>query len=236
MSSIIGSVAWPLVILVLILVLRTQIKRAAEAIVKRIADITEVTAPGVSVKLQQRIEKLAAESETLSVTAAATGTGEVTTNTEQLIAQGPILPPETDAERVTKYQRLAAEDPKAAVLVAFSEFETVLRKVYEEEFGPSTQRFVSFGKMVSDFDRNDVFPVDVTGLLRELSGIRNDVSHSGTEISSEMANWFLEAIGNIREVLLNRGFIFGDVAADGQHEASATTDNGKAAAPDTDLT
>jgi len=196
-SSIIGSVAWPLVILVLILVLHTQIKRAAEAIVKRIADITEVTAPGVSVKLEQRLEKLAAESETLSATATATGTGEVTTNTEQLIADAPVLPYETEAERVARYQRLAAEDPKAAVLVAFSEFEGVLRRRHEQQFGPSKQRFTSFGRMISDFEREAVLPRDVTGLLRELSLVRNDVSHSGAEISVDMADWFIEAITNI---------------------------------------
>lgn len=55
-ASLVSSLAWPAVIGVLILVLRAQIRSAMQEVIKQIARVIEVKAPGVSVKLEKQIE------------------------------------------------------------------------------------------------------------------------------------------------------------------------------------
>jgi hypothetical protein len=184
----------------LIVVLRAQLQKAVEAIVKRIADITEVTAPGVSVKLEKQINELAERTETLPDSTPDSGNVVVRPlpGILELRANGAVTD-DSDAERqqVTgKYQRLAAEDPKAAVLVAFSDLEVMLRRYYEEHFG-AQGRYVSFGKMVNDFKRAEVLNETVIESLREVSNIRNKIAHQDASVSYAMAERYIESIGNL---------------------------------------
>lgn len=202
-ANVIGSLAWPIVIVVLIVVLRGQLRKAVEAIVKRIADITEVTAPGVSVKLEKQINELAERTEALpdSTPDSANVIVRPLPRSLELSASRPnvIITDDSDAERqqVTgKYRRLAAEDPKAAVLVAFSDLEVLLRQDYEQHFG-AQGRFVSFGKMVNDFERAELLNKTVSVSLREVSDIRNEIAHSAAAVNYAMAERYIESIGNL---------------------------------------
>lgn len=222
MASIIGSIAWPLVILVLILVLRAQIKKAAEAIVKRIADITEVTAPGVSVKLEKQINDLAERTEALPDS---TPTGENVVVSPQpakieLRTFNPTVTVASEAEQqVTKYQRLAAENPKAAVLKAFSDLEVLLRRLYEQNLG-AQGRFVSFGKIIDGLERAGLLDEFVSRALREVSEIRNKVAHSDAAVNQAMADGYIESIGNLIGYM-----ILLDMRAEDQRDTSQSTDD-----------
>lgn len=231
-ANVVGSIAWPLVIVVLIFVLRAQIKKAAESIVKRIADITEVTAPGVSVKLEKQISELAERTETLPASTPDSGDVVVRPLPGNLEFRGgtPIVTVTDDSEaerqQITgKYQRLAAEDPKAAVLVAFSDLEVLLRRYYEDHFG-AQGRYVSFGKMVNDFQRAEVLNGSVSDSLREVSNIRNEIAHSDTAVSYAMAERYIESIGNLLAYM-----ILFEAIKDAQQKA--TDDDDDAAEADT---
>jgi hypothetical protein len=233
-ANVIGSVAWPLVILVLIVVLRNQIKRAAEAIVKRIADITEVTAPGVSVKLEKQINELAERTEALpdSTTEGKDVIVRPPPARLELRAGTPIVTVTSDSEQpVTKYQRLAAENPKGAVLTAFSDLEVLLRRMYEERLG-AQGRFVSFGKIIDGLERADLLDKSVSNALREVSDIRNQVAHTDATVNQAMADAYVESIGN----LIGYMILFGDTRADELPDTSQPTQPTDAAAaePDSD--
>lgn len=222
-ANIISSLAWPLVILVLILVLRAQIKKAAEAIVKRIADITEVTAPGVSVKLEKQISELAERTEALPDS---TSEGENVIVSPQparleLRAFSPTVTGTSEAEQqVTKYQRLAAENPKAAVLTAFSDLEVLLRRIYEQKLG-AQGRFVSFGKIIDGLERAGLLDDFVSRALREVSDIRNEVAHSDATVNQAMADGYIESIGN----LIGYMILLDDMRAEDQRDTSQPTDD-----------
>jgi hypothetical protein len=219
-ASIIGSIAWPLVILVLIVALRAQIKRAAEAIVKRIADITEVTAPGVSVKLEKQINELAERTEALPDSPPEGDNVIVRPSPAnlELRAGTPIITVTSDdaeaQQQVTKYQRLAAENPKAAVLTAFSDLEVVLRNWYERNLG-AQGRYVSFGKIIDGLQRTGVLDESVGRALRDISEIRNKIAHSDATVNQAMADAYIESIGN----LLGYMILF-NKSADAQQESS----------------
>ncbi|AQT79635.1 hypothetical protein B1R94_10680 [Mycolicibacterium litorale] len=118
------------------------------------------------------------------------------------------LPPEPADERVVRLRRLAVEEPNGAVLVAFSEMEVLARRIYVQRYGEE-DRFVSFGKIVRTFQRDQILPTEVASLLLELSDIRNQVAHTDTRIASEVAESYIEAVGNMIGFLV-RADLFGD--------------------------
>lgn len=251
-ARLIGSLAWPLVILVLILVLHAQIKKAAEAIVKRIADITEVTVPGGSVKLEKQINDLAKQTEALPEAVPRDD------NLEHAVSASELedLLGHTDAFRVrvrptpmyydrlqtvsappasadvglqmTRYQRLAAENPKAAVLSAFSDLEVLLRRLYEQNLG-AQGRVVSFGKIIDGLERAGRVDENVSRALREVSDIRNTVAHSDAAVNQAMADGYIESIGNLIGYMISL-----DVRREDERDTSQPADDGEAAAPSTD--
>jgi hypothetical protein len=223
MASTIGSLAWPLVILVLILVLRAQIKNAAEAIVKRIADITEITAPGVSVKLQKQINELAERTEALPDLAPKGENVIVRPSPANLDLRGgtPIVTVTSGAEQqVTKYQRLAAENPKAAVLTAFADLEILMRRIYEQKLG-AQGRFVSFRKVIDGMERAGMLDEFVSRALREVSDIRNEVAHSDATVNQAMADGYIESLGN----LIGYMILLDDMRAEDRYDTSQPTDD-----------
>lgn len=239
-ANIISSLAWPLAVLVLIVVFRVKIETLFDAIIKKIPDVTEVSASakGVSAKLEKHIENLADQTETLPEpvprdenlfdhpTRSAwefedhlTGVRGVQARRESFFPR--IPPPFPDAEPVvTKYQRLAVENPKAAVLAAFSDLEVLLRRLYEQRLGVQG-RFVSFGKIVDDLQRVGELDETVSQWLREVSEIRNEIAHSDATVNQAMADAYIRAVGN----LIGYMILVRDTSAEDQPDTSKPTDD-----------
>lgn len=187
--------------------------------VKRIADITEVTIPGGSVKLGKEIRDAAQKSEVITGTTNVAPTaptpvaphedgGEENPPADTNLHDGSNhfrsrtrsywenLPPEPADERGIRLRRLAVEEPNGAVLVAFSEMEVPTRGNYVQRYGEE-DRCVSFGKIVKIFQSDKILPIEVASLLLELGDIRKQVAHNDTRIASEVAESYIEAVGNM---------------------------------------
>lgn len=189
-ARLVEAAIWPVVVVVLLFVLRDQIKSATDAFIARIADITDVSARGFGLKLEKKVREVHEKTEALSDT---TTNHDAAASVEKVLAE---LPPETSPERVGRYERLAEEDPKAAILVAFSEFENLVRRIYLNRYD-SNDQFIPFTKMLSDFKRDGVMPPIVIEGARELSQIRNELTHSAATISAETALNYGESLGNL---------------------------------------
>ncbi|SLB58303.1 Uncharacterised protein [Mycobacteroides abscessus subsp. bolletii] len=189
-ARLVEAAIWPVVVMVLVFVLRDQIKSATNAFIARIADITDVSARGFALKLEKKVREVHEKTETLADTATE---HDSIASVEKVLAD---LPPETPPERVDRFQRLAAENPKAAVLVAFSEFENLVRRIYWSKYGNHDQ-FIPFAKMLSIFKHDQVMPPIVIEGARELSQIRNELTHSAATISAETALNYGESLGNL---------------------------------------
>lgn len=228
-ASVIGSVAWPLVIAALIFVLRAELKTAVKAIITRISDITEVSGAGVSVKLEKAIQDAADKAESLvedvetpspTLTRSDTtdeneptdgGTNAPHTRHEridetsadrtnkELVRAG--LPAETEGERLERLRWLAVEEPKAAVLLAFSEMEGLMRRIYDQHHGTQHERYVSFNTMLRSLTQDEVLPNNVFEVMKNLSSIRNEAAHKPIQVSVKAAENYIEAIVNMLAVL-----------------------------------
>lgn len=174
----------------------------------------------MSVKLEKQINDLAERTEALPDS---TPEGEnvivrPSPANLELRAGTPIVTVTSDnaeaQQQVTKYQRLAAENPKAAVLTAFSDLEVVLRNWYQQNLG-AQGRYVSFGKIIDGMERTGVLDEFVGRSLREVREIRNKVAHSDTSVNQAMADAYIESIG----ILLGYMILF-NKSADAQQESS----------------
>jgi uncharacterized protein YutE (UPF0331/DUF86 family) len=217
-ANVIGSLAWPIVIVVLIVILRGQVKRAVDAIIDLIPGIKEITAAGVSVKLGNEVRAVVDKAESISAsitvtpappavegiaspeaepkTAAVPGTGD---------AFGVGAEPasrETELDRVLRYQQLAIDAPNAAILAMFSELEGLVRRNYVRHFAQPMGKVVSFGKMVTNMSRVGIVSDDAAEVLRQLSNVRNEVAHTAVQSTADVATDYGQAVANMVDYLI----------------------------------
>jgi hypothetical protein len=193
--------AWPVVAGSAIILLRKQIKSAAEALVARVGDIRRLKAPGVDVEFEREMRELA---ETTAAT-----TEELQTETPNALPpaqpEDVVLPPETAEERLTKYQQLAQLDPRAAVLLPFSDMERFIRERFQHLY-PNERPTVGFSRIVDILHREGWVSDDIAGALRTMSRLRNQVAHEKTDFDLDIANYFVESVGNVLGYLVLTGF------------------------------
>lgn len=197
-SQMTSAIAWPTVAGCAIILLRKQIKSAADRLVARVGEIQHLKAPGVAIDFRNEVEKLAKD------------TKELEGETPKALPSGVqpkdvVLPPETAEERLTKYQQLAAIDPRAAILLPFADIEGAIRQRFYTLY-PDQRRALSFPRILETLQKNHKLDPDVAGVLRQMSRIRNEAAHEGTELDVDVANFFLDSVGNILGYLLGFGF------------------------------
>jgi len=194
MSSALG---WPIVALVAVFFLRSEIKTAAQKIIDRIGEIAHVKAPGVAIDFKQEVKELAETTEDLKdETPKALPAGQ---------PQDFMLPPETAEERVSKYQELAAVDPRAAILLPFADLDALIRQEFRRQY-PDETPTLGFSKIVAILERDGVLEPDMAASLREMVTIRNRVAHERTELDVDVANYFVQSVGNVLTYLVGTNF------------------------------
>lgn len=192
-----SALAWPAVAAGSIALLRKQIKSAADRLVARIGQIQHLKAPGVAIDFRDEVEQLARDTKELEHEAP-----------KALPAKEPkdvVLPPETADERLTKYQLLALIDPRAAVLLPFADIEGAIRQRFHLLY-PDQRRGLSFLRILDTLQADRRLAPETADALRQMSRIRNEAAHESTGVDSDVANLFLESVGNVLEYLILLGF------------------------------
>ncbi len=202
--------AWPVVASGTIILLRKQIRLAAEAVVKRVGDIKRVRAGGVDIELEKEMRVIAA------TTAAAEE--ELRSEAPKALQEKPFedipLPPETADERLSKYQQLALLDPRAAVLLPFADLERAIRGRFRQ-LHPEERSTLSFLRIIEILNRNGQLDDHIAGSLMQMSSIRNRVAHEQAELDPDVGNYFLESVGNVLGYLTLSGFFNDAPGAEG---------------------
>jgi hypothetical protein len=115
------------------------------------------------------------------------------------------LSPETTHERFSKYQELAALNPRAAILVPFADLDSLIRHEFQRRY-PEEKPTLSFPRIITVLEGDGVLDPDVSGSLRELRSIRNRAAHEDAELDEDVANYFVKSVRNILGSLLLTGF------------------------------
>lgn len=200
-SQLSSAWAWPAVTLTAVIMLRSQIRAAGNAIVKRIADIKRVKAGIVDVELEREVQVLA---ETTAAAEEQVRSRSSKTFAESRAELAP-LPPETAEERLAKYQQLAQIDPRAAILLPFSDLEQAIRRRFIALY-PEERATLTLGRMVERLRQDDRLSPEIAKALQRMSRIRNQVAHTQTELDLDVVNYFLESVGNVLGYLVLFGF------------------------------
>jgi hypothetical protein len=116
-----------------------------------------------------------------------------------------VLSPETTHERFSKYQELAALNPRAAILVPFADLDSLIRHEFQRRY-PEEKPTLSFPRIITVLEGDGVLDPDVSGSLRELRSIRNRAAHEDAELDEDVANYFVKSVRNILGSLLLTGF------------------------------
>jgi hypothetical protein len=216
-SNLFLGLAWPIIIGILIIVLRKQLKQTVDAVNKRVEHITEVRAAGVTVKLrelrEQQAKQIAERTEPFKESAEArmgqfSGGGQLsaTVRPSSIVSAGVVGPPTFRAESKTIHRRLAEEDPRAAILLTYIELERFITDVYKKAF-PDDKTEPNLLQMIDSLvETKKVLPSNFHDIVRQLYSLRSEVLHGKSdEVSADTAKLYRDAVVNLmRYMLLSR--------------------------------
>lgn len=174
-ASLVGSLAWPVVVIVLVYLFRGPLKTVVDGIAKRVGHIKKLTGPGgVGVEFDDEVEQAAELASELPVPTAE----DVEADDKQAARSARSIPLE-----------LAKIDPGAAVVAAYIPVGEAMRDYVEasgEKLGNRSP--ISFVR------RDKALPSELRALLLDLAALRNAAAHrSDAEISYESAKTYVES-------------------------------------------
>jgi hypothetical protein len=155
-ASIIGSLAWPIAALVIVLIFHDQIKFL-------LSQIRKIGAGGVNFEIAQRVEAVRDQAEEVEV--------------EQ--SKTTIAPPPDAVTLDPATLELAKNFPEAAVLTAFKELEGVLLQIRAKL--PDDKPHRNLKEVMNYLADKKYISESVVSLFNRLREARNTVAHSSKE-------------------------------------------------------
>jgi hypothetical protein len=172
-ASIVRSIAWPLVVLALLYILRQQLGGLAER-------LTEFSFPGGKAKFKDELAKGRRAAQKLP---------------KQKVEQ----PPE-QREEEDRLVRIAAEAPEGAVILAYIDLEKKLREL-ALKLGHSS-RIVNHMGVIKDLEERGAMAKEGVQLFSNLREARNSAAHGvGPRLTTEDALEYIEQAGILETVL-----------------------------------
>jgi hypothetical protein len=178
-ASLVRSLAWPVAVVIAVFVLRRRIAEMLAALAARLGDLKKLSAMGVDLEFEREAAQVSAAAEEL----APDGVGNA-------IASDPEL---------DRLKRLAEIEPRAAILLGFIDVEAALRStadrsVKDLRLHERWRRGASIGSIARELNRRDIISEQAVGVLSELAGLRNQVSHdSEVRLSTAAAQSYVDA-------------------------------------------
>lgn len=193
-ANMTGSLAWPVVVLVAVVVLREKLAAMLAALTSRVADIKNLRAPGVEVEFEKRTQEVRQEVRDLGHTVDAPRVAD---------EPNPPRPPRSDI--VSTALDVAAIDPRAAVISVFAEVENTLRQIalaiVPEEQKANIER-MSARRLAIDLQERGLLSDDAVRIVIQLSALRNEAVHKFVpNITVDAALDFIETCEELMNVL-----------------------------------
>lgn len=199
-SSVVGSVAWPLVVLVVAFLLRNQIGDLADSLVERFTRITDLSGMGFSAKFERDVEKL--ERDAADVSVLAPTAGEIPVSVDADVAVPPVertaeAPEPTGTVGESNQSAIDREyeanvlprEPIAAVLESFNSVEASAREALVRLDPSAARPNMSLGSIMKVLEkRNGPLDEALAQVVSDLQETRNLALHGRREISREAAD------------------------------------------------
>lgn len=176
-ASVVDSLAWPILILVLAIIFRKSFSELLGKLKKvdwgnRVAEFEQELS-----KIEQEVDELSGES-------------------ELFLEEVPEL-----VEVVSHSEDLADNYPPLAVIQSWIAIEKELRSV-AERIGFLESERISIGSILRQFRKRDIFPPSTLSLIDEMRVMRNKAAHGDlNEITREQALRFYEVANEIRRYI-----------------------------------
>lgn len=212
-ASLVGSVAWPIVVLAAVYILRSQIRAAGEALLERIPHVSELNVAGASVKFTQEANTVLGEIQDLlgddADNAGSTPEHSPDAQPPQETVDG--LADDQPSTRSKRGRRAQMNRLSNIVDVLPPQAVTGAYLVLEEAMYESAEAlgWVPPQKPVGDLTdpakvliRAGKVPPNIDGLLRDLRRMRNQASHARTEeVTPEAARSYLQAVDGVLDLI-----------------------------------
>jgi len=197
-SNVIGSLAWPTVIITGGLLFRKQLSGVIERLKSLIDDRVEeasITRQGFSMKrrVETGLEKARKE---------LTGASDDEEPTAEVVE-------ETPSPFLQAAEELAMINPAASVAAASTRLELALRSVLEEK-NPSARQ-MGLGRLIGESVKQDVLTKDEASAARYLVQVRNEAIHEGVASQDQAMEFAYLAL----RVAAAARLAVGDVSLDG---------------------
>jgi hypothetical protein len=187
-ASIVGSIAWPVVVLTLLLIFRDQIKKLATAIKDRMPAVERLKTPwGEMVWSSSAVQQVSTEVDA------------------SLPARRGDSAGEQRDSRAAVAKKLARVEPSAGVIHAFLDVERNAGAFL------TAMDILWRGSPIVTFRRTDAVPTRLRRLVAELAALRNAAAHGVGDVSLESA---LEYVDSAERVAAELRSLTDDVLAE----------------------
>jgi hypothetical protein len=163
-SSLVGSLAWPVTIVLVVVLLRERLKAVLTALSERFPFLTEMQAFGVQAKFQEGVEQVKKEVSKLE--------------SSIVIAGDPgQLPPLITAANEERYRQLADLSPRATILEGFIRLEAAVLGAASRMGWTPGPRNRSFRDAFEYLAKTAQLGPDVRHAVTEINSLRNRAVH-----------------------------------------------------------
>lgn len=168
-STTIGQLIWPILIVVLVVWLRHPLREVLHRPLSRL----KAGPGGIELEFEKGLQE-AEQAVAESPPALPSGHNP---------PQAPAVPipapasPAAESEFLQKMRQLASVEPRAVVLEAHSRLEELIRQTVDAP-AQDRRRYMSMNRLIAEAVRQEILPPSEASALSELTELRNDVAHS----------------------------------------------------------
>ncbi|MDV7246766.1 MULTISPECIES: hypothetical protein [Rhodococcus] len=220
-AAIVGSLAWPIVVLIVVVVLRRQIKELAGKLIARFAELIELNGPGFSFRFSEQLDELEREVEEIATKSAAGAKateaepdGASATEAEPDGASATEAEPDgasaTDGAKVGEGTRTAGaeqrettalgEDPLVVLLRAYRVVEKAIARALDRH-GIALQRQMPPNRALKLLSAKADVDQGLRSIVADLATLRNKAVHEDLQLSQEDAERYTWIADDIAEYL-----------------------------------
>lgn len=193
-SAVIGSLAWPAVIGVAVVVMRKQIRDLATRLVGRFAELTELSGMGVSFKFDQKLNKLEQDVRDIKSESDPVGTG----SPDQDAPETGAVTPDTGGTDT----RSPSEEPLVTFLEAYRVVELAAWRALDRHgIGINRRRPSLKVALKLLMDKTSHRDSSLVRIVDELVQLRNAAVHEGARVERDDADRYTWIANDIAEFL-----------------------------------
>lgn len=197
-AAVVGSLAWPLVVAVVVVLLRSQLRDLADKLIARIAGLTEMSGLGLSFKFGESLDVLEQNVKEIKGIVASDHAGASQETT--VLRDGARTEPARSSERATG--SLASEEPLVTLLRAYWVVESAAERALERHGLNPESRPVGVVQAIRLLEQEGVVnDRGFRGIVTELVSLRNQAVHNRVEVAVEDADRFTWIADDIAEFL-----------------------------------